>query len=60
MIHYQNLSSCIESGDGKIIGINGKGTLNSKNVGIVGESVGIVNAENLQEGIFESIDQEAD
>ena len=60
MNHYQNLSSCIESGDEKIIGVNGKGALNSKGVGIVGESAGIVNAENLQEGIYESIDQEAD
>ena len=57
MNHYQNLSSCIESGNGKI----GKGELNSTNVDTEAkESAGIKNTENLQEGIYESIDQEAD
>lgn len=62
MNHYQNLSSCTESGNGNI-GIDGKGGLNnySKDVDTLAkENEGIINTENLQEGIYDSIDQEAD
>jgi hypothetical protein len=60
--HYQNISSCIESGSGNIA-MDGRGGLSnySKVADIVGnENAGIMNTGDLQEGIYDSIDQEAD
>ena len=59
--HYQNVSSCMESaGDGTISGTDGKGVLNSKDLDSAGESADIMKTENLNDGIYESIDQDAD
>ena len=62
--HYQNVSGCIESGIGNIQGcIDGKGGLNdhSKDMNaLVKENLGTMNTDDLQEGIYDSIDQEAD
>ena len=62
--HYQNVSSCIESGGGNIaINRDGKGGLSdySKVVDIMAkENAGVMNTGDLQEGIYDSIDQEGD
>jgi hypothetical protein len=60
--HYQNVSSCIESGGGSIA-MDGRGGLSnySKVADIVGnENAGMMNTGDLQEGIYDSIDQETD
>lgn len=59
---YQNISNCIESGGGKF-GLNGKGVLTSEEFETLTaeESAGmLMKTENLEEGIYDSIDQDED
>ena len=63
--HYQNLSGCIESaGGGDYAAIDGEGKLGGFSIDVDNvaskENAGIMNTEDLQEGIYDSIDQEAD
>ena len=61
--HYQNVSSCIESGDGNN-DRDGKGGFSGyskvMDINVAKENAGTMNTGDLQEGIYDSIDQEGD